>query len=143
MGGTSGTFSRKWGVLGGLPGINLGPWALSVLLLLALYASISPLMKNMFKTSGVTLIEMLIVITIIGVLAATIAKTLGAIGGVSARDAGRIHAVQQIATMLSSLQNRYHVPPLTNRGKYPPDCKTSAPADLFKCFKAPTKDLLW
>jgi UDP-N-acetylmuramoyl-tripeptide--D-alanyl-D-alanine ligase len=47
--GTSGVNSRKWGVLGGLPGINLGPWALSVLLLLALYASISPLMKNMFK----------------------------------------------------------------------------------------------
>jgi len=84
---------------------------------------------------GFTLIEILIVITIIGVLAALVAGTLGAFGGAKARDAVRISDINQISTMASSAMNRFHVPPMSGKGRqYPAECKVETPGDLGKCL---------
>lgn len=92
-------------------------------------------MKKTIKPKGFTLIEILIVITLIGVLAALVAGALGAFGGAKARDAVRISDLNQVATMVGSLQNRFHVPPLSGKGrKYPNDCKTEG-GNLEKCFQ--------
>ena len=95
-------------------------------------------MKKCINNKGFTLIEILIVITIIGVLAALVAGTLGDLGGRKSRDAIRISDVSQIATMVSSLQNRFHIPPVATgmptSTKYPNDCK--AGNNLGTCLKA-------
>jgi len=92
------------------------------------------MMKNM-KTKGFTLIEILIVITIIGVLAALSAGALSALGGAKSRDAVRISDLNQIATMVGSLTNRFHVAPMTTNGrKYPDKCKDGGAAMLGQCF---------
>ena len=92
------------------------------------------------RQAGFTLIEMLIVITIIGVLAAIVANALGAFDGDAARDAVRISKLEQIATIVSSLQNRFHTPPvpmaaLTATNKYPQSCKSGEGTSLFTCLK--------
>lgn len=88
-----------------------------------------------FRKQGFTLIEILIVITIIGVLAALSAQALGMFGGAKSRDSVRISDTQQIATIIGSLQNRFHVPPMSNptTTKYPTACKSGE--DLAKCLK--------
>jgi prepilin-type N-terminal cleavage/methylation domain-containing protein len=92
----------------------------------------------MFKSvqKGFTLIEILIVITVIGVLAGLALQTMGGIAGPRARDATRISSVQQIATMVSSLQNRFHVPPLAGEEftkKYPEECRGGDFSNLAQC----------
>lgn len=91
---------------------------------------------NKFRNSGFTLIEMLIVITIIGLLAAMIMRNFGDSAGVQARDAERVNAMSQIATIISSMQTKYHVPPMSGGGtKYPDECTGDEDKVLMDCFK--------
>lgn len=87
------------------------------------------------KKSWFTLIELLIVITIIWVLTALAANFIWDQAWAKSRDTIRISDVNQIATIASSLQNRFHTPPLVSSNgwkKYPTECISWK---LMKCFQ--------
>ncbi|HPO06304.1 MAG TPA: hypothetical protein PLQ36_04300, partial [Candidatus Gracilibacteria bacterium] len=55
--------------------------------------------------------------------------------GKKARDTIRTSDLNQVATILGSLQNRFHVPPLSGPegGRYPESCRSGT--DLQKCLQ--------
>lgn len=95
-------------------------------------------MKLSSRSSGMTLIEMLIVITVIGILSALILNALTGVVGPQARDSVRMKKVQEIATLIEDLQGRFHVPPIpgtTRPGlKYPAPCDGTDHSKLAECF---------
>lgn len=83
-----------------------------------------------------TLIELLIVITIIWVLTALAANFLWEQAWAKSRDTIRISDINQIWTVVSSLQNRFHTPPLIDNNlwaRYPASCNKEG--SLYECFK--------
>ena len=95
--------------------------------------TISKASKN--KKWMMLILEILIVITIIGVLAALAMNTIGNQAWAKSRDAVRSSKLNEIATIVSALQNSYHVPPLVDwaRSSYPDECKESS-NNLYDCF---------
>ena len=88
------------------------------------------------RSKGFSLIEILIVITVIGILSSMLLSSMGGMAGRQARDADRISDIQQLATVVKSKQNQFHTPPLSgSEGRYPSDCKTGSLEDLPKCLE--------
>ncbi len=97
------------------------------------------------KKWAMLILEILIVITILWILAAIAMNTLWSQAWWKARDAVRESKLNEISSILTSLQNRYHVPILSWKWvQYPTDCITGS--DFYKCFSilkvAPSEDKL-
>lgn len=90
---------------------------------------------NLRKNKGFTIIELLIVITILGFLMATFANKMINQVTMKANDAAREENLSSLRTIVGQLQSEYSVPPLTGKGrKYPEDCQKTT-SDLYACLK--------